>query len=143
MTALKMIANYFKLQAKILKRHVEDAGFPAFALFPAIALLYILSYYGLKQYPTWGAYLLILANFQYLFVLSDFKRNDFLKTVFFRIRVLQNQDTGKFPCEFGLALPLASTTKLPLSFCALKLLLLLYFYVHDIHLETKYSHSFH
>lgn len=90
-----MIANYFKLHAKFLKRQIVDAGFPALILFPAIICLYLSLYYLVKSFPPWGTYLLIIVNFQYLFYLSDFKRNDFLKTIFpinayYKIRILEN-----------------------------------------------------
>lgn len=90
-----MIANYFKLQVKILKRYIVEAGLPVFILYPALILLYTVLYQFVRLYPTWGAYLLVMANFQYLFSLSDFKRNDFLKTVFpkavyYKVRILEN-----------------------------------------------------
>lgn len=89
------IINYFNLQGKILKRYVVDAGFPAFVCYPAIIILYSFLYYLLTQSPTWGASLLFIANFQYLFSLSGFKRNEFLKSVFpitlyYQVRILEN-----------------------------------------------------
>ncbi len=77
-----MIRNYFKLQFRIIQRQVKDIGFPAFLIYPAIFVFYIVLYHFLQLYPTWAAYLVFLINFQSLFNLSDFKRNDFLKATY-------------------------------------------------------------
>ncbi|WP_148907445.1 hypothetical protein [Sphingobacterium allocomposti] len=95
MSRRTMIGNYFQIQGKALKRHVVDAGFPAFVIVPAYIGLHVALYYLVVRSPSWGAYLVVLANFQSLFLLSDFKRNDFLKVVFsktdyYRVRLFEN-----------------------------------------------------
>ena len=79
----------------MLNRQVQDAGFPA-VLWPLAAIAgYVALYYVMERYPTWGAYAIVLANFQLLFSLSDTRRNDFLKANFstghyYSIRLLEN-----------------------------------------------------
>src|SRR5690606_39824713 len=94
MSRRTMIGNYFQIQGKALKRHVVDAGFPAFVIVPAYIALHVALYYLVVRSPSWGAYLVVFANFQSLFMLSDFKRNDFLNVVLsksysYRVRFLK------------------------------------------------------
>ncbi|MGX1640711.1 hypothetical protein [Sphingobacterium sp. NPDC055431] len=87
--------TYFNLQWKIICRSMKDFGLPWLLIFPAIALVYIAFFYLLRQYPYWAAYLIFLLNFQALFSLAEYQRNDFLKMTFnnldyYLIRILEN-----------------------------------------------------
>ena len=91
----KMVIRYFRLQFRLLNRQFNEAGVPAFLWPPAAVAIYVALYFVMKQYPTWGTYAVVLSNFQYLFLLSDFKRNDFLKANcstghYYAIRILEN-----------------------------------------------------
>lgn len=90
-----MIENYFKLQFRIMERYLHDFGFSKYLLIPGIILFYIISYFFILQYPTWGSYLISLLNFQVLFHFSEFRRNDFLRSLFstidyHKIRIIEN-----------------------------------------------------
>ncbi|WP_156309495.1 hypothetical protein [Sphingobacterium endophyticum] len=78
-----------------MERYLHDFGFSKYLLIPGIILFYIISYFFILQYPTWGSYLISLLNFQVLFHFSEFRRNDFLRSLFstidyHKIRIIEN-----------------------------------------------------
>lgn len=87
--------SYFNLQFKIICRSMKDFGLPWLLIFPAILLVYTALFYLLQLHPYWAAYLIFLLNFQALFSLAEYNRNDFLKLTFnnldyYLIRMLEN-----------------------------------------------------
>ena len=106
---------------------MKDFGLPWVMIFPAIALLYIVLFYLLKLYPYWAAYLIFLLNFQALFSLAEFHRNDYLKMTFnsldyYLIRILEN-----LILSFGTILLLILFDKLSLAFLLLAIAILFVF----------------
>ncbi|VTQ04800.1 hypothetical protein [Sphingobacterium daejeonense] len=90
-----MLNNYFKLQYRIISRSFEEFGFNKYLLVPVILAFYISLFYFISLSPSWGVYLVSLLNFQWLFALSGFNRNEFLRNTFETkdfhfIRLLEN-----------------------------------------------------
>lgn len=78
--------DYFKLQYTLIKREVNDAGFPFFVMpLFVIAILFALTAL-LGRYPSWASYLIALIVAQLLFSLNGNERNDFLKNLYSRKR---------------------------------------------------------
>lgn len=87
--------SYFKIQFRRCKRTIIETGIPLLIAYPIFIALFFLVFHLLSLYPFWASCIISLSNIQILFNLSDYDRNNFLKSIYhekdyYRIRIVEN-----------------------------------------------------